>query len=216
MGATAVPGKPQTVLGGGGGGGPRESRFGGEGGGPPGRARQVYRTGMWLAVLAISMLFVAFTSALIVRRGLSDDWQPLQLPSLIWWNTGILLLSSVALEKGRRALRGGFREACNRWVTLAVGLGVAFLALQVQVWRLLAAQGVYIDTNPSSSFFYLLTATHGVHLLGGVAALVYVAVEAWRYRLGPAKRTVVEVTAIYWHFMDGLWIYLLLLLSLWR
>jgi len=79
-------------------------------------------------------------------------------------------------------------------------------------WRELATRGVYLASNPSSSFFYLLTATHGVHLLGGMAALFYLVFSAGRIALEPKTLAVVDVTAIYWHFMDGLWIYLLLLL----
>jgi len=211
-----VPAKPQ-VGGGSGGGGLHEGDFGGYGGGlPPGTSRRVYRTGMWLALLAISMVFVGFTSAYIVRSGLSDDWRPIEFPSLLWWNALVLFLSSLTMERTRQALNTGRRVECNRWLAVTTTLGVAFLAGQVLVWRQLVSHGVYLTTNPSSSFFYLLTATHGLHLLGGLAALFYIAWEAWHYRLGPAKRTLVEVTAIYWHFMDGLWIYILLLVLLWR
>lgn len=190
--------------------------FGQGGGLPPGTARRVYRTGMWLALLAISMLFIAFTSAYIVRGGLGDDWASLGLPSLLWWNTAVLLVSSLTMEQTRKALNNGMRAACNRWLSATTVLGTLFLVGQVLVWRQLASHGIYMATNPSSSFFYLLTGAHGVHLLGGLLALFYIALEAWRYRLGPAKRTLVEVTAIYWHFMDGLWIYILMLLWWWR
>ena len=89
---------------------------------------------------------------------------------------------------------------------------MAFLAGQALAWRQLAAPGIYLATNPHSSFFYLLTAVHGVHLLGGIAAVVWVDVRALRWELGPARRTAADVTALYWHFMDGLWVYLLVLL----
>ena len=183
---------------------------------PPGTTRRVYHTGMWLALIAISMLFIAFTSAYVVRSGLGDDWQSLSLPPMLWANTLALLLSSVTLDATRRALIGGRREACNRWLLATVVLGAAFLAGQYDVWQELGAAGVFISTNPSSSFFYLLTASHALHLLGGLAALGYIAIEALRFRLGPAKRTLVEVTALYWHFMDGLWLYIMLLLWYWR
>lgn len=185
----------------------------GPGEGPaPGTTRRIYRTGMFLALLAITMMFVAFTSAYIVRGGLSNDWQPIELPRLLWLNAGLLLLSSVTIEEARRALNSGLRAACNGWLTVTTVLGAAFLGGQVLAWKELAAHGIYVVTNPSSSFFYLLTGAHGLHLLGGLLALLYIDLEAWRYRLGPAKRTLVEVTAIYWHFMDGLWIYILFLL----
>jgi cytochrome c oxidase subunit 3 len=217
MAGTVAKQQPHVGMGGGGGG--IRDGYGdyGRGGGlPPGAARRAYRTGMWLALLAISMLFVAFTSAYIVRSGLGDDWQPIALPPLVWWNTALLILSSLTLEQTRHALNNGMREACNRWLAATVLLGTGFVAGQILVWRQLVDLGIYVATNPSSSFFYLLTGAHGVHLLGGLAALFYIAVEAWRYRLGPAKRTLVEVTTIYWHFMDGLWVYILLLIWLWR
>ena len=75
--------------------------------------------------------------------------------------------------------------------------------------------GIYVASNPSSSFFYVLTATHAVHLLGGVSALLYVAAQAWRLRLGPAKRTVIDVSAVFWHFLDGIWVYLMVLFYVW-
>ncbi|OFW37544.1 MAG: hypothetical protein A3J28_07420 [Acidobacteria bacterium RIFCSPLOWO2_12_FULL_60_22] len=218
MAEAIVGGKPQ-VGGGGGSGGLYEGGLGDSDRGgwlPPGTTRRTYRTGMGLALLAISMLFVAFTSAYIVRGGLSNDWVPIELPPLVWLNTGLLLASSLTLERTRRALNQGLRAHCNRWLSVTTVLGLAFLVGQWAAWRQLADRGIYLATNPSSSFFYLLTGAHGVHLFGGVVALLYIAWEAWHYRLGPAKRTLVEVTAIYWHFMDGLWVYILLLVWFWR
>jgi cytochrome c oxidase subunit III len=209
--------EPQIRRGGGGGGSidgfgdfDRGGRF------PPGHTRRVYRTGMYFALVGISMLFIAFTSAYIVRSGLGDDWVAMSLPPLLWWNTALLVISSFTMEQTRKTLNQGLRAASNRWVTATAILGLLFLVGQMLAWRQLAAIGIFVATNPSSSFFYLLTGAHGLHLAGGLIALFYVTLEAWRYRLGPAKRTLVEVTAIYWHFMDGLWIYILLLLMWWR
>ena len=214
MAETVIRRAPQ-VAGGGRGGGPTDGGFGDSdrgGGPPPGTVRRTYRTGMFLALLGISMLFMAFTSAYVVRSGLGDDWQPVELPPLLWWNAAVLLASSLTIELTRNALNKGLRTQCNRWLGLTAALGLAFLIGQVAAWRQLAGHGIYLATNPSSSFFYLLTGAHAVHLFGGLLALLYIVWEAWCYRLGPAKRTLVEVTAMYWHFMDGLWIYILLLL----
>ncbi|HWP84054.1 MAG TPA: cytochrome c oxidase subunit 3 [Terriglobia bacterium] len=210
--------EPAVRIGGGGGGvpGARWDPWGPGDGFPHGHARRVYRTGMWLALVAIAMLFLAFTSAYVVRSGLGNDWAAMSLPPLLWWNAAILALSSFTMEQTRKALARGLRSACNGWVTATTALGGLFLAGQLLVWRQLSDAGIYLATNPSSSFFYLLTGAHALHLAGGLAALLYITVAAWRYRLGPAKRTVVEVTAIYWHFMDGLWIYILMLLWWWR
>ncbi|OFV98628.1 MAG: hypothetical protein A3F68_09260 [Acidobacteria bacterium RIFCSPLOWO2_12_FULL_54_10] len=217
MADTLAQHKPFIADGGHGGGIIDAAGSGDPGGGHPhGASRRAYRTGMWFSMLGICMFFLAFTSSYIVRSGLSDDWVPVAIPSLMWWTTLLLIASSLTMEKTRRALSSGHRAELNQWLGATLLLGFGFLVGQVAVWRELASRGVFLTTNPSSSFFYLLTASHGIHLLGGVLALLYIAREAWLYRLGPAKRTLVEVTAMYWHFMDGLWVYILMLLWLWR
>ena len=172
-----------------------------------------YYTGMMLGLAAILMVFAAFTSALVVRKGLSDDWLPIALPGILWPNTLILLASSLTFEKARRWRHN--QAHFQRWWWATTGLGVTFLVGQLLAWQELVAGGVYISTNPSSSFFYLLTGTHGAHLLGGVMALSYLSWKVWRRNSGGLGETTLGVTALYWHFMDGLWIYLFLLLLIW-
>jgi cytochrome c oxidase subunit 3 len=193
---------------------------------PPGFTRddaiepQKYRIGMWVGLASILMLFVALTSAYILRQtqGISDvrDWVPLDVPLVLWIDTFILLGSSVTIELARRALKRNQYEPFRRWISVTTLLGIGFLAGQIFAWRQLAGQGIYVDSHPHSSFFYLLTSLHGLHLFGGVIALAWVTLAALRLRIGMRKRTMVEVTALYWHFMDGLWIYLFLLLFFWR
>jgi cytochrome c oxidase subunit 3 len=161
------------------------------------------------------MVFAAFTSAFVVRRGLSDDWASIPKPPILFVNTAVLLASSVVLDMSRRALKAHDRSKFNLWWTTTTALGILFLLGQALAWRQLKDAGFYMATNPSSSFFYVLTASHAFHLLGGVAALVYVDVQALRLRLGPAKRTAIDVTAIFWHFLDGLWVYLMVLFYVW-
>ena len=161
------------------------------------------------------MVFAALTSAFVVRRGLSDDWTSMHKPAILWINTLILLASSFVLDRSRTALKTGDRSKFNVWWTACTALGVLFLVGQAMAWRQLKDAGVYIATNPSSSFFYVLTASHAFHLLGGVVALIYVDVQALRLRLGPAKRTAIDITAIFWHFLDGLWLYLMVLFYVW-
>jgi len=191
--------------------------FGGGNNGPGGRgvSRRASFTGLMVLLAAVLMFFAALTSAFVVRRGLSNDWVSTQLPSVIWFSTAVLLASSVVLELARRALKAGQRENFHRlWIAGSV-LGSLFLIGQYMAWVQLKAQGIYLATNPSSSFFYVLTAAHAVHLIGGVLALLYVTVQALRLRLGPGKRTAIDVCAMYWHFLDGLWIYLLVLFLVW-
>jgi len=186
-------------------------------GGSDGRGanRRASFTGLFVLLAASTMVFAAFTSAFVVRRGLSDDWAGIAKPPILIVNTVVLLLSSIVLDFSRRALKSGDRSRFNVWWTLATALGILFLVGQGVAWMQLKAAGVYVSTNPSSSFFYVLTASHAFHLLGGVIALLYVDVQAWRLRLGPAKRTAIDVTAIFWHFLDGVWLYLMVLFYVW-
>jgi len=161
------------------------------------------------------MLFAAFTSALVVRKGMSFDWVSFSVPRVLWLNTVVLIASSATLEFSRRSLSAGSANEFIRWLSATVVLGLGFLGGQLVAWRELASRGIYLATNPGSSFFYVLTAAHGIHLLGGVVALAYVASRARRIALGRARRTPVDVTAIYWHFMDALWIYVFFMLVRW-
>ena len=187
----------------------------GDGGGMPGASRRASLTGLLVLLTASTMVFAAFTSAFWVRRGLSNDWAPTPLPRVMWLNTAVLLASSVLLEIGRRTLKAGKRVEFNRYWTIGTGLGILFLLGQALAWRQLSAAGVFIASNPSSSFFYVLTASHAAHVLGGITALVYVDVKALSLQLGPGKRTAVDVSALFWHFLDGLWLYLMVLLTVW-
>jgi len=174
---------------------------------------RTYQLGMWFGLIGIIMLFAAFTSAMVVRRGFSFDWVSIALPRVLWLNTGILLASSATLEFCRRALTRHAAVDFLRWLGATVVLGIGFLGGQFTAWHELRERGVYLATNPSSSFFYVLTVTHAAHLLGGVLALGYVAAHAVRIARGHERRTALEVTAIYWHFMDVLWIYIFFLLA---
>lgn len=180
-----------------------------------GANRRASFTGLFVLLAASTMVFAAFSSAFVVRRGLSDDWATMHKPPILFVNTVVLLASSVVLDQSRRSLRSGDRSGFNLWWTIATALGVLFLAGQCVAWYQLKEAGVYVSTNPSSSFFYVLTGAHAFHLTGGVAALLYVDVQALRLRLGPAKRTAIDVTAIFWHFLDGIWLYLMILFYVW-
>lgn len=190
---------------------------GGPGGpGPGAQAVQKYKLGVWIASGGIVMFFAALTSAMVVRKGLGDDWRSYDLPGILWASTVLLLLSSFTIEKARLAAREDRAGELRRWLGATSLLGTLFLATQFLGWQSLAAGGIYLATNPSSSFFYVLTAAHGLHLLGGVAALSYVALRATRPKVWVTRNAAVEATTVYWHFMDALWVYLFVLLMVWR
>ena len=189
---------------------------GGEGGdGESPAYRRASVTGITLALGGILMFFLALASSYIVRRGVTTDWQAFPLPRVLYANTAILLASSITIEMAKRALARGESAAFRNLWALTSGLGLIFVAGQLLAWRELRTEGVFLATNPSSSFFYVLTALHGLHLLGGIIALAYVGLRSWRgSKIG--QKTGAGVAAIYWHFMDGLWVFLLLLLTLGR
>ena len=160
---------------------------------------------------AVTMLFLAITSAYVVRRQ-EVGWPALAVPAVLWLNTVVLLASSGTLEWARRRIRLGDAVGLRRGVELTAGLGLLFVIGQIIAWRQFAAQGIFLATNPHASFFYVLTALHGVHLLGGITALGVVAVRTWQGRYTAAEHAGLTNGATYWHFMDLLWIYLFVLL----
>ena len=195
------------------------------------------RLGMVVALVAIVMVFVSFTSAYVVRQGLPTldprtntlvrDWFPVPLPRLLLINTFLLLFSSLTMELARRQVAREAvlaqvasipgvslkQEAKISWLALTVMLGLSFLTGQWMAWRELAASGFYVATSPSSSFVYLLTGMHGLHLLGGVLALLAAGAASLLRRPVASRLIFLDATGWYWHFMALLWIYLFCLLE---
>jgi cytochrome c oxidase subunit 3 len=196
------------------------------------------RLGMICAMVTVGMLFVSLTSAYVVRRGLPTfddssrtylrDWGEVQLPwVLLAINTAILLISSVTMEGARRdiARRAALapvgsipgvslgQERSFPWLGVTLVLGLGFLVGQGVAWSDLRSRGFFVGTNPNSSFVYLLTAAHAVHLAGGIVALFWAGVTSLQHKPVEGRRIVVDVAAWYWHFMAVLWIYVFALLA---
>jgi cytochrome c oxidase subunit III len=196
------------------------------------------RLGMICAIATVCMIFVSLTSAYVVRRGLPTfddatrtylrDWGQVQLPwALLLINTAILLFSSLTMEAARRAIArraelapvGSIpgvslgEESKFPWLGVTVVLGFGFLVGQGIAWADLKSRGFFVATNPSSSFVYLLTAVHAVHLAGGIVALLWAGITSLLRRPIEDRRIVVDVAAWYWHFMAVLWIYVFALLA---
>lgn len=175
------------------------------------------RTGIWVGLAAITMTFAAFTSAMIVCQGSSTDWRHFTLPPILYLNTVLLLASGGSLELARKRVAAfvhgtqGPRAVPMLWLWITMGLGLLFVAGQYIAWLQLRSQGVYLATNPSSSFFYLFTALHAIHVLGGLGGLTLV---IWRFSrpIPTLHVSTLSTVSYYWHFMGVLWIYLLLLL----
>lgn len=212
----------------------------GSGDSMPNYGQRLRRARWALAVFMapILMLFLSFTVVYLARRGfvgldVSRDayiqaWNPVRLPwAVLFANTLILILSSLTIDMARRAVT---REAAlapvksipgvslgeerpSPWLGLTTLLGLLFLAGQLLAWRQLSASGFHLMGGTSSSFVYMLTAMHGLHLAGGIVALTFANVATALDRPVETRRIVVDVTAWYWHFMTGLWIYILVLFT---
>lgn len=192
---------------------------GGGGGGDDGQPRGTHGasiTGILVLMCASLMTFAALVSAMVVRRGLNDsDWNRLPLPAILWWNTGLLLLSSVIIDVARRQLRKGRRELFNKLWTIGVGLGSLFLVGQIIAWVQIDRHGFLMARNLGTAFFYVLTWTHAAHVVGALIAVWYVEYRALRYELGTSGRTWVSVSAVFWHFLDVLWLFIMALFVFW-
>lgn len=202
----------------------------------PTRLRRA-RLGLLVALTPVLMLFVSFTSAYVVRQGLPTldprtnqlvhDWIPVKLPALLWVNTLVLLLSSVGMELARRQTKFVAAAVTTKpagavavsaagktpWLAMTIALGLLFLGGQWMAWKQLATSGFYVATTPSSSFVYLLTGAHAVHLMGGVVALLVAGLFLLLRRSVTTRSIVVDVAGWYWHFMAALWVYILCLLE---
>ena len=181
-------------------------------------SKDTYRIAMWVLLAAIVMIFVALGSAYIFLSG-GAQWQPVRMPKAFILSTGLILISSATIEAARREIHHENSQRYARWLLATLLLGAAFVCSQLVGWKQLVGEGVYLSGNPHSSFFYLFTGAHGIHLLGGMVALSYLALRARKLVFGVSSEKRVAATdavSLYWHFMDGLWVALFLLLLLWK
>ena len=181
-------------------------------------SKDTYRIATWILLAAIVMMFVALVSSYIVLSG-GEQWQPVRMPRTFTLSTALILVSSATMELARRRLREEDNRRYARWLLVTLVLSLAFVGSQLLGWKRLVAEGVYLSGNPHSSFFYLFTGAHGIHLLGGIVAVSYLAVRARRVLVGVSNEKRLAATdaiSLYWHFMDGLWVSLFLLLLLWK
>jgi cytochrome c oxidase subunit III len=179
---------------------------------PPATPLSVYRTLTCWIIVWVVMLFAALTAVVKARWARSDDWVSVTLPPVLYLNTAILIASSVTIEFARRPRRAHGSKTCVRWLLVTLALGVVFLAGQIAAWRELVSRGLYLASNPGSFFIYLISGAHGLHLIGGITALAFIAIFFGRWEERAKRETAVNAMTLYWHFMDGLWIYLLALL----
>jgi len=168
--------------------------------------------GVFLAV--VGSLFALFISAYSMRMNMVD-WRALPVPRLLWFNTGVLVVSSVALQWAQVAARRDDMDGVIVGLCAGGASAVTFLVGQLLAWQQLSVAGYFVASNPANSFFYLITAAHGLHLVGGLVALGRTTAKVWRGAEMIQLRLSVELCAIYWHFLLLVWLVLLGLLTGW-
>ena len=173
--------------------------------------------GMWIAMASIAMMFTGFTSAYVVRQA-AGNWLEFGLPNIFFVSTITLLLSSVCMHASYRAFIKEKVSVYKPLLVLSAVLGVGFIVLQYQGWETLFSIGVDLKGNPAGSFLYVITAVHIMHVIGGIIALLIGILNAYtlKFKVTPKRKINFELLLHYWHFVDLLWVYLLLFLYLSR
>ena len=166
---------------------------------------------MWLFIVSIIMLFAAFTSAYLVRKA-EGNWVEFEMPSLFSYSTGVLILSSISMHYSLLAAKKDQFNALRMSISITFVLGLLFLVMQFYGWIQLVEMNVYFVGNPSGSFVYVLSGLHGLHLVSGLVVLIFALVAAFRLKINAKQLTQIKICTTYWHFLDALWVYLLLFL----
>ncbi len=168
------------------------------------------RFGMYLAMAGIVMLFAALTSAYIVRRS-AGNWLEFTLPTIFYWNTLVILTSSVTLHLSWTSFKRGLQSQYRIFLIATFVLGLLFLVMQYLGWQQMTAEGLYLQVNPSASFIYVISGVHAAHIIGGVGALIVAIAHAikLKFKVTSIRKHRFELVVIYWHFVDLLWLYLL-------
>lgn len=169
----------------------------------------------WLFIITIVMLFASQTSAYLVRRA-EGNWTEFDLPTIFWISSVVLIISSVFMHLAVLSAKKDSFTKLKLYISLAFGLGFAFLVMQYIGWQQLQEGGIYLKGNPSGSFLYILTGLHGFHLISGMAVLLYSFIAVYREKVHSKNMTQIEVCATYWHFLDFLWLYLFIFLIYFR
>ena len=175
-----------------------------------------YKFTLWVGIASILMMFAGFTSAYIVKRNQSN-WLEFNLPTMFWYSTGVILLSSLTMYLATKAFKARNMARYRTLITVTAALGVLFIVLQFEGFKSVTDQGVKlfgVGSNAAGSFLGVITGVHMLHVLGGVIALLIMFFKAFSSRRKNYSSLPIEVVSIYWHFVDALWIYLFIFYNL--
>lgn len=172
---------------------------------------------LWVGIASLVMMFTALTSAYIVRQA-AGNWLEFNIPNIFYWNTLVIIVSSLTLHGSYEAFKRGAVTAYRGLLVATFILGILFLVMQYLGWEELSAIGVPLKANPSGDFVYAISGLHGLHILGGLGILLVGLLVAFLrpYKVTPVRKLRFELSLTYWHFVDVLWLYLIIFLSIYR
>jgi cytochrome c oxidase subunit 3 len=164
---------------------------------------------------SIVMLFASFTSAYMVRKS-AGEWLAFQLPNIFWYSTFVIFFSSITMHLAYWAAQRNKTSLLKYFTLSTFLLGVGFTVMQYMGWQILTQQGIVLSSNPAASFVYVISGAHVLHVIGGFVFLLFLVVQSWRHKIDAGNTLSTELCMTYWHFVDGLWIYLFFFLLLTR
>ena len=167
---------------------------------------------LFLGMISIVMLFIGFTSGYIVRKA-EGNWLEFDLPDAFFISTAVIILSSLTIQKSLQAAKNNQFETVKRYLAITLALGLSFTFLQYEGWSQMTEMGVFFtgeNSNAAGSFVYVITLVHLVHLIAGLISLAIMYVRAKKEMYTADNALGLELGVIFWHFLDGLWIYLFL------
>lgn len=175
----------------------------------------------WFLLLVVLMTFGGMIGAyVVIATNGAAEWRPFDLPVQVWISTLLIIAGSVTYEIAYRSISRGRSDRGRKFLIATTALGAAFISSQILVWLALVGRGFYMRGNPYAGFFYILTAVHAIHVLGGIVALGTILLRTWYPASSDSeflyRRNLARSVGWYWHFMGGLWIVLLVLLGFWK
>jgi cytochrome c oxidase subunit 3 len=175
----------------------------------------------WFVLLIVLMTFGGIIGAyVVIATNAAAEWQPFDLPIQVWISTAIILVSSVSYHYAKLLTHKDEQAQARKWLLITTALGATFISSQILAWTALVSRGLYLRGNPYAGFFYLLTAIHALHVIGGIIALGVVVLRGWYPTRDPDeyryRKNLTTAVGWYWHFMGALWIVLFVLLGFWK
>jgi len=179
------------------------------------RTGRSYKLILWFAMMSMTMMFAGLTSAFVVSKSRADWLKDFQMPSVFFWSTAVIIACSVSFHLAKKAIQKDNQKATTSFLLLTLALGILFVVLQFSGFNQIVANGYYFtgaESNITTTFLYVVTVVHLAHLFGGLVSLLIIIYNHFKQKYNASQTLGIELGAMYWHFLDFLWIYLFLFL----